>query len=344
MAELVLAVMAVAAVLYAVLAGADFGAGLIEGFVPEDERERVDIAITPVWEANHVWLVLIAVLAFVGFPALYGVVCTYLHIPILLVLLGIVARGTAFTFRHYDPDPARFARSYSTVFRFGSFLSPFALGLIMATIASGRLVAKPELGFYAVFVAPWNTWFAWSTGLFVCALFAFEGAALLAAENATRGATLPYLRIARRAHLFAMATGACVFASAYFERVPWLEDALSKPLFLGCMLFATLLTPAVAHAFHRGHPWRLRLATGAQVSAILVGFFAAQFPVLVRIAPHDITFPEAAAGEATLAPMIVALVIGLALIVPATVMLIRVYKVVAAAPQSSSTDVSPPRM
>src|SRR5215510_7821906 len=103
MAEFLLAVMLIAAALYTVLAGADFGAGIMEGFMGRKARERVDVALAPVWEANHVWLVLIVVIAFVGFPRLYTIVSVHLHIPIVFALLGIVARGSAFTFRHYDP-------------------------------------------------------------------------------------------------------------------------------------------------------------------------------------------------------------------------------------------------
>ena len=94
MHELILSVMLVSATLYALFGGADFGAGLIEPFVPASERERIDVAIAPVWEANHVWLVLLATLSFVAYPRLYSVVTGYLHIPLLLVLLGCAAFGS----------------------------------------------------------------------------------------------------------------------------------------------------------------------------------------------------------------------------------------------------------
>ena len=68
MTEFLLGVMLVAAALYTVLAGADFGAGIMEGFMGK-ARERVDGPRTGL-EANHVWLVLI-LSSFVGFPRLY---------------------------------------------------------------------------------------------------------------------------------------------------------------------------------------------------------------------------------------------------------------------------------
>jgi cytochrome d ubiquinol oxidase subunit II len=328
MVELLAAVMVVAATLYAVLAGADFGVGLVEPLVDRKGRERIDLALSPVWEANHVWLVLLAVLAFVGFPRLYTVVSTYLHVPLMLMLLGIVARGTAFTFRHYDPDPGALRPLYSWVFRAASFLTPLFLGIVVATTASGTLIDAPERGFYAAFIAPWNTLFAWTTGLFVCALFAFEGAALLAAEYAPRGedAPLPYLRVARTLHAVAIALGGLVFVAAYIEQAPFFAAMLARPASIACIVLATLLVPVVARAFARGRPWTLRIATGAQAALVFSGFVAAQFPVLVRITPHDVRYPDDAAPPATVETLLLAVAIGLVAIVPSLIYLLRVFK------------------
>ena len=58
----------IALMLYALLAGADFGGGMWDllAFGPRAERQRHAIAdaIGPVWEANHVWLILVIVLLF----------------------------------------------------------------------------------------------------------------------------------------------------------------------------------------------------------------------------------------------------------------------------------------
>ena len=326
MAEVVLAVMAVAATLYAVLGGADFGAGLIDPFMDERDQKRIDVAIAPVWEANHVWLVLLATLAFVGFPRVYAVASGYLHIPLLLVLLGIVARGSAFTFRHYDPEPGPHVHGYTLAFRTGSLLTPLFLGITLAALAYGRLDTDPTRSFYEAYVAPWNTWFGWATGLFTCGLFAFLGAALLAAENARHAGTLPYLRLARRAHLAAIALGAHVFVAAWFERLPWLARLVRSPVALACMATATLLVPVIAYGFSHGHPWVVRVAAGAQTSSILAGFFAGQYPALIRMSSTDLTVGATAAPAPTLRALLWAVFVGLCAIVPGTVYLIRVYK------------------
>lgn len=333
MAELVLLVMTLAALLYAVFGGADFGAGIVDALLGRGVRERVDVAIAPVWEANHVWLILVVVLAFVGFPSAYAHVSTLLHIPLAGMLLGIVARGAAFTFRHYDPrardlndDAGALSAGYDLAFRLGSVLTPLCIGFVLAALASGALTQDPALGFYRVYVAPWNTAFGWCTGLFVVCLFAFEGASLLAAEHPRAQGPLPYLRVARRLHIATFAAAALAALSAYAAHVPWLTALWHSPLALGALSAALALTPAIAWAFERARVAPLRLLTGAQLACFVVGFFAAQFPVLVHIQGATVRFPDAAAPPAVLRGVCWAVGVGLVLIVPSLSYLIVMYK------------------
>jgi cytochrome d ubiquinol oxidase subunit II len=325
MVESLLVVMLIAAALYTVLAGADFGAGIMEGLMGRKARERVDVALAPVWEANHVWLVLIVVIAFVGFPKLYTLVSIHLHIPVLCALLGIVARGSAFTFRHYDPT-STFDRWYTGVFRAASVLTPLSLGLIVAATATDTIPGDQRGSFYAQFIAPWNTVFGWATGMFVCALFAFEGAALLAAEHVRDDAPLPYLRSARLAHFVTIGTGAVVMAIAFAEGLEWAHALLHSWFALGAMGVATLLIFVVAYAFHSGRAWVLRLAMGAQACCVLIGFFAAQFPVMLRTTTIDHTYRDLAAPASTLRGLLWAVFVGLVIIVPLLAYLIAIYK------------------
>ena len=46
-------------------------------------------------EANHVWLILV-VLLFTCFPPVFSRLAVVLHIPLTLMLIGIVLRGSAF--------------------------------------------------------------------------------------------------------------------------------------------------------------------------------------------------------------------------------------------------------
>src|SRR5687768_13901431 len=106
MEYVVIAYLWLSILLYLVLGGADFGAGIIELFTSAKNRSKTRNtlyhAIGPIWEANHMWLIIAIVILFVGFPVIYSEMSTYLHIPLVIMLIGIIARGTAFVFRHYD--------------------------------------------------------------------------------------------------------------------------------------------------------------------------------------------------------------------------------------------------
>src|SRR5258708_5636214 len=82
--------------IYVLSGGADFGAGIIELFASRTNKNKIKAAsyraIGPIWEANHMWLIIAVVVLFVGFPQIYTTVSVYLHIPLIIMLLGIIAR------------------------------------------------------------------------------------------------------------------------------------------------------------------------------------------------------------------------------------------------------------
>ncbi len=328
MAETLIAVIGASLLLYLLFGGADFGAGILELVVGPRAQPYVDRALSPVWETNHVWLILAVVLTFVGFPSAYVAVSTYLHVPLSLALLGIVARGVAFTFRHYDPAPPSTRRWYTWVFKASSVLTPFFLGVVFAGIAEGQMHDRLEEGFFSVFVSPWVSPLAGAVGLFTCALCVFLAASLLAAERGPgAGGQLPYLRVARGAHLAAISLGGLVFAVAWQSHVAFAHRFVGSPVALGCMGIATALIPVVAWSFGRGAVLWLRLAVAAQVATIVAGFGVAQLPVLVAFqGGESITYVDAAAPATTLRLLLMALGGGAVLIGPGIVYLMRVYK------------------
>ena len=130
---------------YALLGGADYGGGvwdlLASGRTAERQRATIARAIGPVWEANHVWLIAAIVILFTGFPRAFAAVSTFLHIPLVLVLIGIVLRGSAFVFRAYGPE--RHDWIWGRVFAVASVATPLFLGVIVGAITEGKLPATP---------------------------------------------------------------------------------------------------------------------------------------------------------------------------------------------------------
>src|SRR5450756_472693 len=131
MLYIVIAYLWLAVLLYLLMGGADFGAGIIELFTSDKNkvktRRTMYKAIGPIWEANHMWLIITIVILFVGFPAIYTTMSIHLHIPLVIMLLGIIARGTAFTFRNYDAVLDDMQVIYSRIFVYASVITPCLL-------------------------------------------------------------------------------------------------------------------------------------------------------------------------------------------------------------------------
>src|SRR5579872_2059367 len=150
LAIVVVGIAGVALTAYVLFGGADYGGGvwdlLASGPRRAQQRALIAHAIGPIWEANHVWLILIVVLLFTCFPAAFAVLTTVLHIPLTLLLLGIVLRGSAFTFRAYDATHSAVQERWGMLFAIASVLAPILLGVIVGAIASdgvGTAIANP---------------------------------------------------------------------------------------------------------------------------------------------------------------------------------------------------------
>ena len=136
----VAAVLVLVAIAYAALAGADFGGGiwdLLAGSASRGRavRDRIDHSITPVWESNHVWLIIMVVVLWTGFPIAFGWIFTTLFVPLSASALGIVLRGAGFAFRP-EVRAMRWEPVAGAVFAFASLLTPFFLGTAVGAVVT----------------------------------------------------------------------------------------------------------------------------------------------------------------------------------------------------------------
>src|ERR671919_1583832 len=141
--ELCLGLMLLGVTAYAVFGSADFGAGfwdLTAGSAEGGGRLRglIQRSMSPVWEANHVWLIFILVIMWTAFPVAFGSLFSTLSIPLFLGAIGIIFRGTAFALRG-QAATIREARVLGAIFALSSVLVPFFLGAAIGGIASGRV-------------------------------------------------------------------------------------------------------------------------------------------------------------------------------------------------------------
>src|SRR6267142_812705 len=179
-------VMISALILYALLGGADYGGGVWDLFAfgkrAPAQRALIAQAIGPVWEANHVWLILVIVVLFTAFPPAFAAISTALHIPLTLLLIGIVLRGTTFTFRSHDVKRDDVQRRWSLVFSIASTITPVLLGITLGAIASGSIRFENGVVVSGIF-SSWLAPFPFAVGLFALTLFAFLAAVYLTLES-----------------------------------------------------------------------------------------------------------------------------------------------------------------
>ena len=313
-------------VLYALLGGADYGGGVWDLFAfgprARAQRRLIAEAISPVWEANHVWLILVVVILFTAFPTAFAAIAIALHIPITLLLIGIVLRGTAFTFRTYDVQRDDVQRRWSLVFSIASIITPILLGTTLGAIASGTIRfanGVPINGFFRSWLAP----FPFAVGFFALALFAFLAAVYLTVEARERELQEDFRA---RALVAGVAVGLLALTVFMLAKTgaPTVRAGISRSWWaLGLhVLTAIFATSAFVTIWTRRYRIA-RICTAAQVTLILLGWAFAQFPHLVE---PDITISSAAAPRITLELLLGALAAGAILLFPSYYYLFRIFK------------------
>jgi len=338
--EVLAGVIAVALNAYVLMGGADFGGGvwdlLARGPRREERRRLIARAIGPIWEANHVWLVVSIVVLFTAFPAAFARLGTLLHVPLTCMLIGIVFRGSAFVFRSYGTRDEVEARRWGRVFAIASVVTPLFLGIMVGAIASGSVgraaallpaagvadAAARRATFLRLYLAPWCTPFCLGVGVLAVALFAFLAAVYLTMEAGDDDVREDFRRSAlgAAAAVFVAAFGTLAIAHV---AAPEVRRTLTQSGWALPVQVATAVAAISAIVALIARRWVLaRIAAASQVSFILWGWLISQYPCIV---PPDLTIRETASPRATLVPLAIALAGGALLLVPSLVYLFRTF-------------------
>jgi cytochrome d ubiquinol oxidase subunit II len=321
--DVLLAILIVALAAYAVLGGADFGAGfwdLTAGSARRGARRRALVhgSMGPVWEANHVWLILVLVVMWTCFPHAFGPLMETLYVPLFLAAVGIIFRGAAYALRGEAASIAE-ARALGAVFALSSVLTPFFLGCAIGAVASGQVPAEghPAMPFssWTGATALWIGALAVVTGAYIAAVF-------LAADSVRAQAFDLTAALRRRALGSAVVAGAMAIGGLFVIRADArdLYDGLTS----GGGLAMVVVSAAVG-LLTLGLVWTnrfeiARYTSGVAVGAMLAGLAFAQRPDFL---PGELSLRDAAADDATLIATLVVLVLALLVIVPAIGVLFR---------------------
>jgi cytochrome d ubiquinol oxidase subunit II len=302
---------------YAVLGSADFGAGfwdLTAGGAERGGRLRgmVQRSMSPVWEANHVWLIFVLVIVWTAFPVAFGSLMSTLSIPLFLAALGVIFRGMAFALRG-QAATINEARVLGAVFALSSVIIPFFLGAAIGGIASGRVVVGNAAG---DLIESWVNPTSIALGVVAILSGAYLAAVFLAGDAGRAGQPDLVEAFRTRALGAGVVTGAVAIGSLFVVRSD--ARALYDGLTSGDGLIAVAVSAAAGFATlalvvaRRFGPARLTAA--AAVGAMIVGWALAQDPYLL---PPELTLAEAAASDATLTALVISVGLGMLLLVPA---------------------------
>ena len=330
MLYIVIIFLLVSVYLYCLLGGADFGAGIVELTARGENKERTKILVSesmaPIWEANHMWLVITVVILFNAFPSIYTQVSISLYIPLILLLVGIVLRGTAFTFRHYDAVKDESQKVYSKIFSYSSLIVTFFFGLVIGALISGKIIQNPA-NFVEGYITPWLNIFSFAVGIFLCTLFSFIASVYLIGDSTEKSIRDEFIIKAKHTTIAMIISGGLVFVASYIENVDLVTQFFSHPISITLILLATIGLPVLWITLGKGFIWFSRVIAGAQLLFILGGFYAIYFPTIVKIKDGaNLTLFNSAAPEVTLNYLGWALIIGSFIIFPSLFYLLDIFK------------------
>jgi cytochrome d ubiquinol oxidase subunit II len=321
--DLAAAVVLVGIIVYAMFGGADFGGGIWTGLASgpraAQQRQAISRAMGPVWETNHVWLILIVVAMFTAFPPAFADLSIALLVPAVVALVGIVSRGAALAFRHYGHGTEIALPGMTALFSVASVGTPLVMGMALGAIAGGHIAIENGEVTSGVW-EPWLQPFSILCGLIAVAMCGFLAACYMTVR--TSGEMQEDFRA--RGLLAGLLLGVLVVLAlpiAYWDAEPF-WDELGKPSALAVMSAAAAVwATSLAVLWQRWYVLAPPAAAGA-VGLIIGGWGAVQHPYLIL---PDERISDLAATDATLEPFLIALIAGAVILVPSLALLYIVF-------------------
>ena len=281
---------AFAILVYVILDGFDLGVGILFSVAENDaRRDAMLAAISPFWDGNETWLILIAASLFGAFPMVYAVFLPAFYIPVLLMLFSLIFRGVGFEFRY------RGARGFwDGGFFIGSTVAAFVQGAAVGAMIRGIPVAN---GQYAGGAFAWLAPLPVLTGVGLVFGHALLGAGWLVMKNEGElrewaRARIPWVAVA------VLVVLVLAFVAAVFE-----------PQRIGANLSHRLwglVFPGIALLAMAGVFIGVRERRDGMPFAMTVVFFIASFLTLAVLfwrymIPYQVTVADAAAPDKSLA-------------------------------------------
>jgi len=304
---------------YALFGGADFGGGIWDLLAGNAQRgaaprELIDESVTPVWEANHVWLIFILVLLWTAFPPAFAAIMTALFVPLSLSLLGIVLRGVGFAFRH-TAQRLRMQQLTGVLFAAASLITPFFMGTVVGAVVTGQVPVDPT----GNVLAAWTSPTAILTGFLFVAACAYISAVFLVldareAREGGRGDLVSYFAL--RATAAGVITGALA-GGTFYELSVSSPHVFHRLTGIALPLVAISVAAGIAVLAMLWLRWYnavvLRLGAAIAVATVVWGWGLAQYPYLF---PRSLSLAAGSAPNGSLVAEFVVAGLAVLLVAP----------------------------
>ncbi|MEU6269984.1 cytochrome d ubiquinol oxidase subunit II [Saccharopolyspora shandongensis] len=272
---------------YVLLDGYDLGIGILSLFDRSDRRRReYNELIATAWDANESWIILAAVVLWAGLPGVYATVLPGIYLPLAVMLLAIVLRGSAIELQSAAPG---YRRGWGLVFGLSSLVAALCQGLVIGAVLSGL---PHSSGVFTGGGFDWFTPYSALSAVGLTTVYLLAGAAWL--QNKTVGTAHHRAGRLGRPLLLAVAAASIVLGLGLPLADPQrfrFDQPLRVTLFGLAVAAAVTFWSIAWYGFGRRPDWRPFAAVAGVEAAGLLALVAATAPVVV---PPDLTVHVAA--------------------------------------------------
>lgn len=289
MVELWFALLGFTLIMFAVLDGWNFGAGVLHFVVARNAAERREViaAIGPAWSWHEVWLIAAGGTFLLAFPAVMAAAFAGFYLALWMVLWSFVLRGIAIEVGgHLDDELWR--AGWDFIFAAASVLLAVLFGAALGNVIrgvplgpSGRFSMSLFTHFGVRGQVGILDWYTLSTALFTTLLVAAHGAVYLAmtAHGVVRARAAVWAR-----RLWAAAVVGLVIVSieTWVVRPALAQQAVSRPLAWIAIAAMAVGGWTLARGLGSGVYHRAFAGSCGVIAGLLAGAAAAMFPVMLH--------------------------------------------------------------
>ena len=244
----------------------------------------------------------------------------------MMILIGIIVRGSAFTFMHYDPDQKKYRNTYYILFSLSSLWTALWLGITVGALNYG-LMKGSNNNYWSLYIAPWLNLYCFCVGIFTVFIFSFLASVFLIGETNDKYLLETFSFKAKINFILAIICGFCVFYTSTQSLFPIVYRFFESKLSVLSISIATFLIPIMLKSLSKKWVWICRVTASVIVLCILGGWAAADFPYVIYC--HDtnhISFFASQSENSILKYLLFVLILGASVLFPSLFFLMYTFK------------------